>query len=540
MPVVSGKITDEDVAAFAAGPGRGEGARARVLPHRHALDHALGARRGPSSRSGRDPRHRGRGRLRPCRRSSRASRCAGGQRTLRQAPPGWSSSPLQRPTTSSSSAAARRASRPPPACCGAGRRSRSRSSSRASATTTSPAGRWSGGGVFDRAPDRAADGGGDAHGRHVDQQAAVAALRARAQPGRARGRQRASPTARWSSPRASSSTGTASRACRRRSAGTASPPTTCSTWRPTPGSWSRRCSGGRALFTQPPMPIKCAGAPQKAMYLVVRPLAAAAACCGDIAVEFHTAGAGAVRRQGLRAGADGVRQEATASTLNFTTNLKAVDGPARKAWFEVKRPDGTSETVERSFDMIHVCPPQRAPASCATAPLADAAGWVEVEPGDAAAPRYRQRLRPGRCLLRAQRQDRGGRAQAGAGRRRRTCWRSWTAHGPRALYDGYGSCPLTVERGKIVLAEFGYGGKLLPTFPLHRRRPGRAASPGCSRRRCCRPIYWELMLKGREWLAQAHGPAARARRARGPGGVRLRRAQATCRQGCLTPCARRG
>jgi sulfide:quinone oxidoreductase len=24
---------------------------------------------------------------------------------------------------------------------------------------------------------------------------------------------------------------------------------------------------GRAIFTQPPMPIKCAGAPQKALYL---------------------------------------------------------------------------------------------------------------------------------------------------------------------------------------------------------------------------------------------------------------------------------
>lgn len=24
-------------------------------------------------------------------------------------------------------------------------------------------------------------------------------------------------------------------------------------------------------------------------------------------------------------------------------------------------------------------------------------------------------------------------------------------------YNGYGSCPLTVEHGKIVLAEFGYG-----------------------------------------------------------------------------------
>jgi len=29
--------------------------------------------------------------------------------------------------------------------------------------------------------------------------------------------------------------------------------------------------------------------------------------------------------------------------------------------------------------------------------------------------------------------------------------------GPVSQYDGYGSCPLTVERGKMVLAEFGYG-----------------------------------------------------------------------------------
>jgi len=37
--------------------------------------------------------------------------------------------------------------------------------------------------------------------------------------------------------------------------------------------------------------------------------------------------------------------------------------------------------------------------------------------------------------------------------------------GAVAQYDGYGSCPLTVERGKIVLAEFGYGGVLKPSFP---------------------------------------------------------------------------
>src|SRR5260370_36829284 len=38
-------------------------------------------------------------------------------------------------------------------------------------------------------------------------------------------------------------------------------------------------------------------------------------------------------------------------------------------------------------------------------------------------------------------------------------------HEPIAHYDGYGSCPLTVERGKILLAAFGYGGNVLPTSP---------------------------------------------------------------------------
>ena len=65
---------------------------------------------------------------------------------------------------------------------------------------------------------------------------------------------------------------------------------------------------------------------------------------------------------------------------------------------------------------------------------------------------------------------------------------------PVAGYDGYGSCPLTVEAGKFVLAEFGYGGKLLPSFPswlidgtrhpapgTRHPAPGPCACRGCSR-----------------------------------------------------------
>ena len=70
-------------------------------------------------------------------------------------------------------------------------------------------------------------------------------------------------------------------------------------------------------------------------------------------------------------------------------------------------------------------------------------------------------------------------------------------------YNGYGSCPLTVERGKIVLAEFGYAGKLLPSFPkwlIDGQKPSRLA--WLLKEKLLPPIYWRAMLKGKEWLAK--------------------------------------
>ena len=73
--------------------------------------------------------------------------------------------------------------------------------------------------------------------------------------------------------------------------------------------------------------------------------------------------------------------------------------------------------------------------------------------------------------------------------------------GPQAVYDSYGSCPLTVEQGKILLAKFGYGGKLLPSFPswfIDGTKPSPAA--WFLKERMLPPIYWNGMLKGREWM----------------------------------------
>jgi len=72
----------------------------------------------------------------------------------------------------------------------------------------------------------------------------------------------------------------------------------------------------------------------------------------------------------------------------------------------------------------------------------------------------------------------------------------------RSAYDGYGSCPLTVERGKVVLAEFGYGGKLLPTFPNWFINGKHASKLSwLLKERILPPIYWKAMLKGHEWMA---------------------------------------
>ncbi len=256
--------------------------------------------------------------------------------------------------------------------------------------------------------------------------------------------------------------------------------------------------GGRALFTQPPMPIKCAGAPQKAMYL---------ACDAwqrrgvlkDVAVEFHTA---TPTLFGVKEFVPPLMAyvEKYGAALNLTSNLKAVDGPARKAWFEVKQADGSAETVERSFDMIHVCPPQRAPAFVRDSPLADGAGWVEVSPETLQHPRYGNVFGLGDACS-------APNAKTAAAARKQApvvalnVLAVLDGEGPRAVYDGYGSCPLTVERGKILLAEFGYGGKLLPSFPfIDATKPSRLA--WFLKEKMLPTIYWQLMLKGHEWLAK--------------------------------------
>lgn len=135
---------------------------------------------------------------------------------------------------------------------------------------------------------------------------------------------------------------------------------------------------GKALFTQPPMPIKCAGAPQKAMYFSADHWLRSRVL-KDIDVQFCNADAV------LFGVADCVPAlmecvQRDDITLNFGHTLSAIDGVAKRATFTRALPDGSKESVTSDFDMIHVVPPQKAPDFIRVSPLADAAGGVDIDP----------------------------------------------------------------------------------------------------------------------------------------------------------------
>lgn len=257
---------------------------------------------------------------------------------------------------------------------------------------------------------------------------------------------------------------------------------------------------GRAIFTQPPMPIKCAGAPQKAMYLSGDAWFRNGRL-KDIDIQFMNAGGVLF---GVKDYVPALEQYIAKynATCNFFHNLVSVDGEVKKATFQVAKPDTDPEMVTVEFDMMHVCPPQVAPDFIRISPLADASGWVDVDQATLRHKSFDNVWSLG-DVMNAPNAKTAAAARKQAPVVADNIVADIAGRSPIAAYDGYGSCPLTVERGKIVLAEFGYGGVLKPSFPsflVDGTKPTRAA--WFLKEKMLPPIYWQAMLKGKEWMAK--------------------------------------
>jgi sulfide:quinone oxidoreductase len=250
---------------------------------------------------------------------------------------------------------------------------------------------------------------------------------------------------------------------------------------------------GNFLFTFPPPPIKCAGAPQKIMYLADEIL----------------------QRKNVRSSSKIIYRSALPSIFGIPVfadvlmkiiKRKNIEVHFKQKCIEVLPQEKTAvfadvetnEIVAREkYDFLHLVPSMRAHQFIRESDLCPAsgpeAGWVDVNPATMQHKRFNYVFSLGDVCS-------APNAKTGAAVRKQApvLVRNMLAamHSQRlaATYDGYASCPLVTGFGKVVLAEFGYEGKLMPTFPGNPARE--SLLMWWMKVRLLPILYWKFMLRG--------------------------------------------
>jgi sulfide:quinone oxidoreductase len=247
--------------------------------------------------------------------------------------------------------------------------------------------------------------------------------------------------------------------------------------------------GDVALFTAPSTPVRCGGAPQKIMYLF-----------GDYCrrhnikahVEFTSGGSVIF---GIKKYADELMKMVNKYSiqLSFKHDLIAVDGDRQLATYKVTDANGVVSEVQKKFKVLHVTPPQSAPDYFSKSALADAKGWFDADKYTLQHLRYKNVFGLGDILNTPN-------AKTGAAIRKQTpvlvknVLSFLRNEQLAAQYNGYGSCPLVVGYGKLILAEFGYDNKVMETFPFDQSKP---SSLMYLLKRYVLPwLYWHKIVKG--------------------------------------------
>ncbi len=277
----------------------------------------------------------------------------------------------------------------------------------------------------------------------------------------------------------------------------------CSNYSPDHVNYTWECikalkPGSKAVFTQPPLPFKCPGAPQKIVYLT----------------------ADYLQREGLRQNVDlsyfvhapvifGVPffarelvkiAERYGIKVNYQHDLVAVDAKVKTATFEIVGGDKQGQRITVPYDMLHVSPPQSPSDEIKSSPLANAAGWIEVNQNSM------QHVRHANVFALGDVASTPNSKTAAAVRKQapvvvRNILGLMNGQAIDNGYDGYASCPLTTANGKAIIAEFIYGGKVTPTLPV--LNPGKEQRLGWWIKATFLPaLYWNYMLKGYEWFPQ--------------------------------------
>ncbi|HLF47193.1 MAG TPA: FAD/NAD(P)-binding oxidoreductase [Chitinophagaceae bacterium] len=248
--------------------------------------------------------------------------------------------------------------------------------------------------------------------------------------------------------------------------------------------------GNTVLFTAPSTPVKCGGAPQKVMYMSAD-FIRKKGFLKDINLEFVSGGS---MLFGVKKYADSLQKivDKFGISLHFKHDLVEIDGEKKLATFRLM--DGLGGvTVVKKFDMIHVTPPQSAPDFIRNSVLVDTKGWLDVDKFTLQHKKFGNIFGLGDVTNTPN-------AKTGAAVRKQAPVVVQNILALRenkpmpASYNGYGSCPLTVGYGKLILAEFGYDNKVMETFPFNQAKP--RWTMWILKKYILPWLYWNKILKG--------------------------------------------
>jgi len=247
--------------------------------------------------------------------------------------------------------------------------------------------------------------------------------------------------------------------------------------------------GGTAIFTQPATPIKCAGAPQKIMYLAADHFKRSGVSSKSN-VLFRSAGPGIF---GVKKYADTLYDviDRYGIDAQFKHDLTSLDPDNKVATFK-NMADDSEVTI--NYDMIHVTPPMSSPDFIKNSPLAAESGWVSVDSETLQHTKYDNVFSLGDCSSLPT-------SKTGAAIRKQAptlvanLMSAMSGQNLSVSYTGYTSCPLVTGYGSLVLAEFGYDKQPMESFPFDQGQERYSMYAmkvyGLPR------LYWHGMLRGR-------------------------------------------
>ena len=252
---------------------------------------------------------------------------------------------------------------------------------------------------------------------------------------------------------------------------------------------------GKALFTNPNTPIKCGGAPQKAMYMS-SDYWRKHGVLSDVQVHFYSAASMIFGIKEYRETLEGVIKRYGIHTHYFH-NLVEIKAQEKVAVFDVYKDGQVVDQLQDTYDMIHITPPQSAPDFIKNSPLAvpgNPLGWVDVDKFTFQHVRYANIYSLGDVSSTPN-------AKTGAAVRKQVpvlveqlVSQIYHKKASPAQYHGYGSCPLVTGYGKLVMAEFDYDNKRVETFPFDQSKE--RLSMYLLKTQVLPRLYWNAILKG--------------------------------------------